>query len=140
MLRQLLGDDTFFRGLRRFYETNRFRKAGTEDVRLAFEAEAGRPLDQFFSQWIDSPGLPVLTVNTRTEAGGQSGTLLITVTQPSSVFDVPVPVTLTYADGTSSDVVVPAAGRETEFRLPLSRTLRRAEVNRDELAALVQGE
>ena len=33
MLRRLVGDDAFFRGLRRFYRDSRFRKAGTEDFR-----------------------------------------------------------------------------------------------------------
>ena len=41
MLRRLVGDDAFFRGIRRFYRMSRFRKAGTEDFRLAMEAETG---------------------------------------------------------------------------------------------------
>ncbi len=45
MLRKLIGDDAFFRGLRRFYATWRFKKAGTEDVKAAFEIEANRDLD-----------------------------------------------------------------------------------------------
>ena len=32
MLRRLMGDDAFFRGLRRYYAENRFKKAGTEDL------------------------------------------------------------------------------------------------------------
>ena len=46
MLRKLIGDDAFFRGLRRFYATWRFKKAGTEDVKAAFELEANRDLDR----------------------------------------------------------------------------------------------
>ena len=33
MLRRLVGDEAFFRSVRRFYMTWRFRKAGTEDLR-----------------------------------------------------------------------------------------------------------
>jgi aminopeptidase N len=40
MLRRLLGDDAFFRGIRRFYGDWRFRKAGTEDLRLAMKPES----------------------------------------------------------------------------------------------------
>ena len=42
MLRRLVGDEAFFRGVRRFYFGSRFGKAGTEDVRAAFEKESGR--------------------------------------------------------------------------------------------------
>src|SRR5207244_11487684 len=62
MLRRLMGDEAFFRGIRRFYRTSRFHKAGTEDLRAAMEAEAGRPLDRFFERWIDGSALPKLKV------------------------------------------------------------------------------
>ena len=60
MLRLLLGDEVFFRGLRRFYTTWRFRKAGTEDLKKAFEAESGRSLDRYFARWIYGSSLPRL--------------------------------------------------------------------------------
>src|SRR5438128_4102662 len=58
MLRRLVGDDMFFRGLRRFYRASRFRKVGTEDFRAAMEAEAKLPLDRFFERWIYGSTLP----------------------------------------------------------------------------------
>ncbi len=39
MLRQLIGDEAFFAGVRRFYRDWRFKKAGTDNLRAAFEAE-----------------------------------------------------------------------------------------------------
>ena len=42
MLRRLIGDEAFFNGVKRFYMTWRFKKAGTEDLKAAFEAEAHR--------------------------------------------------------------------------------------------------
>ena len=42
MLRRMLGDDVFFRALRRFYDEHRFQKAGTDDLRAAFEKESGK--------------------------------------------------------------------------------------------------
>src|SRR6185369_8542557 len=42
MLRRLVGDEAFFTGVRRFYRTMRFKKAGTEDFRAAMEAAYGR--------------------------------------------------------------------------------------------------
>ena len=52
MLRRWVGDDAFFRGLRRYYTENRFKKAGTEDLQRAMEAETGRSLERFFERWI----------------------------------------------------------------------------------------
>src|SRR5438128_6153438 len=60
MLRRLVGDEAFFRGVRRFYEASRFRKAGTEELRAAMEAETGRPLARFFERWIYGSTLPQL--------------------------------------------------------------------------------
>ncbi len=138
MLRQLVGDEPFFRGLRRFYQDNRFRKAGTAEVRQAFEAETGRPLERFFSRWIDSPDLPQLTVTTTVEAGAGGGTLVIAVAQGPEVFDIPVPVTLLFEDGTSAEVIVPTTDRTAELRVPLARPLRRAVVTSAELPATIR--
>ena len=44
MLRRLVGDDQFFLGVRRFYAEWRFKKAGTDDFRVAMEAATGRDL------------------------------------------------------------------------------------------------
>ena len=72
MLRRLIGDDAFFRGVRRFYAESRFEKAGTDDLRRAMEAEAGRPLDRFFDRWIYGSALPHVTFASSVEkaAGG----------------------------------------------------------------------
>jgi aminopeptidase N len=32
-INRLIGDEAFFRGIRRFYRTWQYRKAGTEDLR-----------------------------------------------------------------------------------------------------------
>src|SRR5581483_4596945 len=63
MLRRLVGDDAFFRGLRRFYYDSRFKKVGTDDVRKAFEAESGLSLTRFFDKWILQTGIPQLAVS-----------------------------------------------------------------------------
>ena len=65
MLRRLVGDEAFFRGLRRFYASSRFQKAGTDDFRAAMEAETGRPLERFFERWIYGSTLPRLKFSYR---------------------------------------------------------------------------
>lgn len=50
-LRRELGDDTFFTGLRRYYNANKYGVASTEDFRSAMENASGRNLHALFKQW-----------------------------------------------------------------------------------------
>lgn len=132
MLRQLVGDEVFFRGLRRFYVGARFNKVGTEDFRAAMEAEAGRSLERFFARWIYGFALPRLTFTYRVEAiGGGRQEVVLRFDQDGDLFDVPVTVSLQYADRRVTDVLVPVTDRTVEMRVPLDGTLRGAVINND---------
>jgi aminopeptidase N len=73
MLRRKLGDEPFFRGLRRFYQAHAGGSATTEDLRHALEAASGRDLLPFFRQWLHRPGLPELHVAWRwDESAGEA--------------------------------------------------------------------
>jgi hypothetical protein len=52
MLRDLMGEDAFRAGLRRYFADNRFRHVDEESLRAALEAAHGAPLDWFFHQWL----------------------------------------------------------------------------------------
>ena len=136
MLRRLLGDEVFFRGLRHFYQEWRFRKAGSDDLRRAFEAESHRSLVRFFDQWIYGSRLPRLKFSSRTERDAASGrdTIVVRFEQIGEVFDVPVTVTLDYDGRPAVDVVVAVTDAVTEMRLPLAGRLHGVEVNRDRAA------
>jgi hypothetical protein len=137
MLRRLVGDEAFFRGVRRFYRTGRFHKMGTEDFRLAMEQETGRPLARFFDGWIYGSTLPKLTFSYRVDGTD----VVLHVEQTGDLFDLPVTVTLQYASGKPVDVIVPVTDRSVDMRVPLAGTLRRAEINKDDgtLAEVVKG-
>ncbi len=141
MLRRLIGDDAFFRGLRRFYAEMRFSKAGTDDLIRAFEIEAKRSLEVFFERWIHETDLPRLKFSSRTEAriNGQRGEtdVLVRFEQGQKIFEVPVTVTLVYRSGESEHIIVPVTEQTTEVRHPLKGQLRSVEVNQDN-AALVE--
>jgi hypothetical protein len=132
MLRRLIGDDAFFRGVRRFYTTWRFKKAGTEDARAAFEAETDRPLDRFFQRWIYGSTLPRLKFSYASEPDA----ITVRFEQVGEIFDVPVTVTLQYAD-TSVDVIVPVTEQVTSQRIPTKGPVRNVEANRDNAAPVI---
>ncbi len=130
MLRRLIGDQAFFTGLRAFYAEHRYRKAGTDDLRLAMEAAGGVPLERFFERWVLDTELPRVRITTATKTDG----LEVTYEQLGEVFDLPVTITLQYADGSSEDVVVVMSEASGSKTVPLKSALRSVEVNRDEAA------
>jgi len=136
MLRRLIGDDPFFAGLRRFYREHKYDKAGSDDLRLAMEAESGRSLDRFFDGWIYGSGLPDLrldsTVQDDRDGGGSSVTLRFT--QTGEIFDLPVTVTLVFQSGARRHLVVPVTDRVVEMTVPLEEPLRTIELNTDNAA------
>ena len=137
MLRRLVGDPAFFRGLRRFYGEMRFGVAGTDDLIRAFEAEADRPLENFFVRWIHEFDLPALRFDYRTEARPDdpgASDVVLRFEQDGPLFEIPVTVTLTYRSGVEEAVIVIVDERTTELRVPLQGALRGVEVNEDNAA------
>jgi hypothetical protein len=128
MLRRLVGDDVFFRGLRRFYRDSKFTKVGTEDFRAAMEAETGTSLERFFRQWIYGSTIPRVRVAYRVEGTD----VVLRVEQIGEVFDVPVTVTLQYGDRKPVDVLVPVSEQVVERRVPLAGVLRGVEISKDD--------
>jgi hypothetical protein len=131
MLRRLLGDEVFFTGLRRFYADRRYQKAGTEDLERALEAESGRVLDRFFERWIYGTDIPRIRYSTSVG----NGVVNVKFEQAADlVFDLPVTVTVTYANGRTADIVVPVTEAVVERSIPITDLVRQVQVNRDSAA------
>jgi len=62
MLRKLLGDDVFKRGIQRYVRDNHDQSVESEALRAALEAESKQDLKPFFDQWVYGSGFPELTV------------------------------------------------------------------------------
>jgi hypothetical protein len=126
MLRRWLGDDAFFRGMRRYYAENRYKKAGTADFERAMTAAAGHSLERFFERWIYTSGLPRIRYSTAVE--GQE--VIVRFEQAGDVYDVPVTVTIHDSESTHDEVVA-VTDTVVVKRFPLSGTLRSVEINAD---------
>ena len=131
MLRRLLGDETFFAGIRRYYNEMRFRKAGTDDLLRAFETQSGRSLEAFFDRWIHEDDLPDIAFSYHTAAGSRGRDVILRFEQRGKLFEVPITVTLRYRGNRRETLIVPVAGEVTEVRVPLRGRLRDVEVNED---------
>jgi hypothetical protein len=134
MLRRLVGDDTFVEGLRQFYAASAFREAGTDDLQRVFEAVSGLELGTFFDGWVYDSDIPRLHHAARIE----DDTVRVYLHQSGPrLHDVPVTVTIVYADRSTEDVVVRVTGPATEHEIAVAGPVRQVEFNRD-AAALVE--
>jgi hypothetical protein len=102
------------------------------------EAETGRSLDRFFQRWIYGAALPHITFTSRVEGGADGRQeVVLQFTQEGDIFDIPVSMTLQYADRRVQNVLVPITDRTVEMRVPLTGTLRNVVLNTDD-GALVE--
>jgi aminopeptidase N len=136
MLRRLLGDEPFFRGIRLFYEDQRFQKAGTDDLERAMEMASGRVLDRFFDRWIYNSEVPRILYHVT--IGDGRATVEFEQTG-SAIFDVPVTVRLVLANGQVRDAVVPLTDRQVMRTIATDIPVREVQINRD-FAALAEFE
>jgi aminopeptidase N len=66
-LRTYMGDSLFYLGLRNYMETFSFADANSNDLRDALEAATGLDLDDYFADWVDTPGWAGFEVDSTTE-------------------------------------------------------------------------
>jgi aminopeptidase N len=129
MLRRFVGDRAFFAGLREFYSTQRFKKAGTDDFQAAMETTSRKSLQRFFDRWIFESDIPTVKFTVPETTANDVRVRFEEI--GTRVFDIPITVTVSYTDGTSEDVVVEVTDKVTDRRIPLKRSLRSIDVNRD---------
>jgi hypothetical protein len=131
MLRRLIGDEAFFAGLKKYYQDWHYKKAGTDDLRRAFETTTPIKLSRFFDRWILASELPRIVVTTR--PGTYAQTLVVRIEQQGDVFDFPYTVSVQYADGRTEDITIPVTEQTTERTIELKGAVRRVDT-KDELA------
>lgn len=104
MLRHMLGDDTFWKGIRTYTQRFSARNVETEDFRLVMEEVSGRSLEQFFQQYAYRPGTPSIRVDYRWLADERAVEISFEQTQkidaatPAFV----VPIDLYFGDGSNA--------------------------------------
>jgi hypothetical protein len=88
-------------------------------------------LDRFFERWIYGTDIP----RVRYSSTIGNGSITIKFEQAADlVFDIPVTVTLTSANGRTTDVLVPLTEAVVERTIPTTDPVRQIQVNRDSAA------
>ena len=118
MLKVMLGEETFWDGIRIYTRGNPKSLVRTIDLQSAMEQASGAELDWFFQQWVELPYVPKLTVQERYS----DGELTITVTQDVSDqrprYTIPFSVEVGGADGATLHTGL-LDDAKTQLRIPL---------------------
>jgi hypothetical protein len=128
MLQRLIGPDAFTRGIRRFYRTHRFSKAGTDDLKKAFAAETTLSLDRFFDRWILGFTVPEVRMTWRM---ADDTHLAVRIEQTGETFDFPLTLTIQHGDGRIEQVPVAVTTPVHDAVIPVAAPVRRVDTRDD---------
>ncbi|HEX6817933.1 MAG TPA: M1 family aminopeptidase [Ktedonobacterales bacterium] len=96
MLRNVLGEEPFWRGLRLYTQRNQWREVITADFERALEEATGRSLARFFEQWVYKAGHPEFKVSYSWDDEHKLARLSVSQTQTLSettpIFATPVDI------------------------------------------------
>jgi hypothetical protein len=131
MLRDLLGDEIFFTGLREFFAEHKYSAASTGQFRRTMEKASGRDLNDFFRLWFDSHVLPETRVSTSVVKREAGSFLNVRVNQLLDTFVFPLWITWEDESGTLRREKLVVDKKSQEFELPLSGSAGKVAVNPD---------
>lgn len=126
MLRNYLGDEAFFAGIKHYLMINQFKPAEFHQLRLSFEEVCGEDLNWFFDQWFLGSGHPIL--NFSQEADASRGIVKLKIQQKqnlelSPIYKLPMEVAIFDSNGKHVHKLVVEQIDQT-FELPYSGTLK----------------
>lgn len=125
MLRDVLGEDNWWRAINHYLTKHRNQPVETEQLRIAIEEATGRPVDWFFDEWLYKMGHPVFRVTQDYDAGKRM--LILKVIQEQRVdpeseypqvtfFQMPVQIEIGTASSTRVERVQIAAREEQIYK------------------------
>jgi aminopeptidase N len=123
MLRGLVGDDAFWRGIRAYYRRYRDGNASTADFVREMEEASGRELGWFFRQWLYRGGSPAVRGIWHYDAATKHVQLELEQVQPGGApFRLPLEVGLSFGEEPRSQVArIEFDQRRQAFRIPVDR-------------------
>ena len=104
MLRNYMGDDAFFEGLKKYLTDNKFKSGEAQQLRLALEEVGGEDLNWFFNQWYYKAGHPVVDVSYEYDEANKKMKMTVLQKQEAKegvpyIFDLPFSVDIYSAAG-----------------------------------------
>ncbi len=134
LLREWLGEETFYRGLREFFQEFRFQPVRTADFRRTMERVSGKNLEQFFQGWFFSERLPRVRVERKVVSSGTSTSskLLLSFYQMNQPLVFPVRVAVESERERTEKVLLLESSVQT-FEIEISGRLKKIKINSDNM-------
>jgi aminopeptidase N len=122
VLRGLLGDVAWWKGIREYVGAHKLAVVETDDFRKAMEAASGKDLKWFFDQWAYKAGHPELKVRWHYEDADKTVRVQVQQTQAvdseTPLFRLPTTLEITESAGGARIVPILVDGRSHEFVIP----------------------
>lgn len=114
MLRSVIGDANFKKGLHAFMDKYSWQSANTEDFRKVMEQVADQDLRYFFIQWLESSGSPDFKLQYTVFRTQQGFRVVGKINQDLDTFRMPVDLRID-TEGNPEDKVIEVTGTSSEF-------------------------
>lgn len=118
MLRSILGDEVFFRGICAYYTEFRHGTAVTGDLEETMEHVSGRKLGWFFDEWLRRPGFVDAEVAWTFDAEARNVRLSVKQGAQFPPFRFPLTIRLNHGDKTRVQTVEVPAETVSVFDIP----------------------
>jgi aminopeptidase N len=117
MLRDYLGDDAFFQGIKTYLTTHKFGTAEAQELRLAFEKVSGKDLNWFFNQWYFGNGH--IKLNVTYDYNTINNTVTVNTNQLGKVFKFPLSIAI-YEGKRKMNYEVWVDSKQNSFTFPIN--------------------
>ncbi|MGZ3938055.1 MAG: M1 family aminopeptidase [Flavisolibacter sp.] len=122
MLRNEVGDSTFHKIIRSYYQQFKGGNANTRDFESVAERVSGQNLKCFFDQWLYQPGIPKFTV----EWKGDGNKIMLHLEQTTStVFQFPLEVGVVSSNGKIIFEKLTVKSKEEDYKLDVPFTTKK---------------
>ena len=111
LLRQEIGEEPFWRGLKTFVREYRNQPADWVAIEKVFSRESDRNLRWFFEQWVHQSGAPVISLGDARarrltgESGKEAWQLSVQIQQSEGPFRMAVPIRIIMKESTESRLI-----------------------------------
>lgn len=123
MLRDMIGEPAFRKGIRSYYATHMNANASTDDFKVAMEKASGQNLSAFFDQWLHRGGL--IKVQSTWAYDAKKKELVLTVNQlqnPDELYSFPLELAIAVPGAQSPVVKKLNISKQTErFVFPVAK-------------------
>jgi aminopeptidase N len=119
MLRQEIGDELFWQGIRHYYAKFAGKNAMSADFQASMEQVSGKDLTKFFQQWLYQAGYPKLAVEWKFDRVKKELQLKVEQLQSQAQFDFPLEFATQSNEAQFQLHTVRIQSKVSEFKFPM---------------------